>query len=80
MLGRLAAERDPRERPLWFVEDRRPTLELVRRTPGLEAVRCFLVSWGYLGPGDGGGAGPPGDPLAGAGRLRGPPGALALNR
>lgn len=38
--------------PLWFVEDRRPTLETVRRTPGLEAVRCFLVSWGYLGPGD----------------------------
>jgi len=38
--------------PLWFVEDRRPTLETVRRTPGLEAVRCFLVSWGYLGAGD----------------------------
>ena len=40
------------ERALWFVEDRRPTLETVRRTTGLEAVRCFLVSWGYLGPGD----------------------------
>jgi hypothetical protein len=39
--------------PLWFIEDRRPTLELVRATPGLEAVRCFLVSWGYLAPGDG---------------------------
>jgi len=39
-------------RPLWFIEDRRPTLELVRATPGLEAVRCFLVSWGYLAPGD----------------------------
>lgn len=39
-------------RPLWFVEDRRPTLEAVRFTPGLESVRCFLVSWGYLGPGD----------------------------
>ncbi|MFZ0406810.1 MAG: HAD family hydrolase [Cyanobium sp.] len=38
--------------PLWFIEDRRPTLELVRATPGLEAVRCFLVSWGYLAPGD----------------------------
>ena len=38
--------------PLWFVEDRRPTLETVRRTAGLEAVRCFLVSWGYLGPAD----------------------------
>ncbi len=39
-------------RPLWFVEDRLPTLEAVRATPGLESVRCFLVSWGYLGPGD----------------------------
>ena len=48
VLGRL---REP-SRSLWFVEDRRPTLELVRATPGLEAVRCFLVSWGYLGPGD----------------------------
>jgi hypothetical protein len=24
----------------------------VRATPGLEAVRCFLVSWGYLAPAD----------------------------
>ena len=47
----LARLREP-GRTLWFVEDRRPTLELVRATPGLEAVRCFLVSWGYLGPGD----------------------------
>jgi len=38
--------------PLWFIEDRRPTLETVRRTSGLDAVRCFLVSWGYLGPRD----------------------------
>nr|WP_254216939.1 HAD family hydrolase [Synechococcus sp. CCY 9618] len=58
VLGRLAAERDPARRPLWFIEDRRPTLELVRSTPGLEAVRCYLVSWGYLGPGDGEGLGP----------------------
>jgi len=40
------------ERPLWFVEDRRPTLERVRATPGLEPVRCFLALWGYLAPGD----------------------------
>lgn len=39
-------------RPIWFVEDRRPTLESVRATAGLEAVRCFLVAWGYLAPGD----------------------------
>jgi phosphoglycolate phosphatase-like HAD superfamily hydrolase len=58
VLAHLVAERDPRDRPLWFVEDRRPTLELVRRTPGLEAVRCYLASWGYLGPGDGEGLAP----------------------
>jgi phosphoglycolate phosphatase-like HAD superfamily hydrolase len=58
VLARLVAGHDSRERPLWFVEDRRPTLELVRRTPGLEAVRCCLVSWGYLGPGDGEGLEP----------------------
>ena len=40
------------QRPLWFIEDRRPTLETVRETTGLERVRCFLVSWGYLAPGD----------------------------
>jgi phosphoglycolate phosphatase-like HAD superfamily hydrolase len=45
-------------RPLWFVEDRRPTLERVRATPGLEAVRCFLALWGYLAPGDGEGLEP----------------------
>jgi phosphoglycolate phosphatase-like HAD superfamily hydrolase len=39
-------------RPLWFLEDRRPTLELVRRSAGLEAVRCYLVAWGYLAPDD----------------------------
>ena len=39
-------------RPLWFVEDRRPTLELVRQMPDLAAVRCLLASWGYLAPGD----------------------------
>ncbi len=44
---------DSAPRPLWFVEDRRPTLELVRRTPGLEPVRCLLAAWGYLAPGDG---------------------------
>ena len=44
-------------RPLWFIEDRRPTLMAVRGTAGLEAVRCFLVSWGYLAPGDAQGLG-----------------------
>lgn len=39
-------------RPLWFVEDRRPTLELVRQSAGLGTVRCLLASWGYLAPGD----------------------------
>lgn len=49
VLGRLLAE----GRPLWFVEDRRPTLEQVRRQPRLDPVRCYLVSWGYLAPADG---------------------------
>ena len=49
VLLQLRAERGL---PLWFVEDRRPTLERVRATPGLEEVRCFLVAWGYLAPGD----------------------------
>jgi phosphoglycolate phosphatase-like HAD superfamily hydrolase len=40
------------ERELWFIEDRRPTLEAVRNTTGLKAVRCYLVRWGYLGPQD----------------------------
>ncbi|WP_255475908.1 HAD family hydrolase [Synechococcus sp. BIOS-E4-1] len=35
-----------------FVEDRRPTLETVRATPGLESLPCWLVSWGYLRPTD----------------------------
>lgn len=48
VLERLLAE----GRPLWFLEDRRPTLEQVRARPQLAAVRCFLVSWGYLAPGD----------------------------
>ena len=37
-------------RPIWFVEDRRPTLEAVRARQELDPVRCFLVSWGYLEP------------------------------
>ncbi|MEB3321854.1 MAG: HAD family hydrolase, partial [Synechococcaceae cyanobacterium] len=55
VLGRLQGGGAPpvaAGRPLWFVEDRRPTLERVRATPGLETVRCFLASWGYLAPGD----------------------------
>jgi phosphoglycolate phosphatase-like HAD superfamily hydrolase len=55
VLQQLVAERSPQGRELWFVEDRRPTLEQVRGTAGLEAVRCYLVSWGYLAPGDGAG-------------------------
>ncbi len=41
------------ERPIWFVEDRRPTLEAVRARQDLDPVRCYLVSWGYLAPGAG---------------------------
>ena len=35
-----------------FVEDRKATLETVRRTAGLERLPCFLASWGYLKPED----------------------------
>jgi phosphoglycolate phosphatase-like HAD superfamily hydrolase len=49
VLRRLLAE----GRPLWFVEDRRPTLERVCRDRTLDPVRCYLVSWGYLAPRDG---------------------------
>ena len=48
VLLRLQAERPLRA----FVEDRRATLETVRATPGLEALSCLLVSWGYLRPDD----------------------------
>ena len=48
VLRRLAAD----WRLAGFVEDRRPTLETVRTTPGLETLPCWLVSWGYLKPTD----------------------------
>ena len=35
-----------------FIEDRRATLEAVHRTPGLDDLPCYLVSWGYLKPQD----------------------------
>jgi hypothetical protein len=50
VLARLLQEQ---ARPLWFLEDRRPTLEQVCARPDLVDVRCFLASWGYLGPQDG---------------------------
>ncbi|MFM7238507.1 MAG: HAD family hydrolase [Cyanobium sp.] len=50
VLTRLLREQ---HRPIWFLEDRRPTLEAVCRQPGLADVRCYLASWGYLLPCDG---------------------------
>ena len=35
-----------------FVEDRRATLEVVLKTPGLEGLKCLLAAWGYLRPAD----------------------------
>lgn len=35
-----------------FVEDRRATLEVVLKTPGLEGLPCLLADWGYLRPSD----------------------------
>jgi len=48
VLRRLTAD----WRLVGFVEDRRPTLETVQATPGLETLPCWLVSWGYLKPTD----------------------------
>ena len=50
VLARLLRDQ---HRPIWFLEDRRPTLEQVCAQPELAAVRCFLASWGYLLPRDG---------------------------
>ncbi len=50
VLARLLLEQP---RPIWFLEDRRPTLEQVCSRAELAAVRCFLASWGYLLPRDG---------------------------
>jgi hypothetical protein len=52
LVAEAAGQRETLAESLWFLEDRRPTLELVRATPGLERVRCYLVAWGYLAPGD----------------------------
>ena len=48
----LAALIQQQSCPIWFLEDRCPTLEQVCSRLDLAPVRCFLVSWGYLGPGD----------------------------
>jgi phosphoglycolate phosphatase-like HAD superfamily hydrolase len=50
VLARLLRDQ---QRPIWFIEDRRLTLEQVRRQSGLADVRCFLASWGYLLSSDG---------------------------
>jgi phosphoglycolate phosphatase-like HAD superfamily hydrolase len=49
VLERLLASQP---QPLWFIEDRRATLEAVEAVAALAPVRCFLALWGYLGPGD----------------------------
>jgi len=49
VLARLLQDQS---RPIWFLEDRRPTLEQVCAQAGLAEVRCFLASWGYLLPQD----------------------------
>ena len=35
-----------------FIEDRRATLETVKKTPGLDSLPCYLATWGYLKPND----------------------------
>ena len=41
-----------RRQPIWFVEDRLPTLEQVAADPRLRGVGCYLAAWGYLRHGD----------------------------
>jgi phosphoglycolate phosphatase-like HAD superfamily hydrolase len=72
VLLRLTATGGAPDRPLWFIEDRRPTLEQVRATPGLEGVRCYLAAWGYLAPGDAEGLGAAGIRWLEADRFRAP--------
>jgi phosphoglycolate phosphatase-like HAD superfamily hydrolase len=52
VLQRLLEEPQTEGRPLWFIEDRRVTLEAVRAMAELSSVRCWLAAWGYLAPGD----------------------------
>ena len=44
VLRRLLEQRQP----VWFVEDRLPTLEQVTADPQLGGVGCYLAAWGYL--------------------------------
>lgn len=44
VLLRLLEQRQP----VWFVEDRLPTLEQVAADPQLAGVGCYLAAWGYL--------------------------------
>jgi len=37
-----------RRQPVWFVEDRLPTLETVMADPHLGGIGCYLAAWGYL--------------------------------
>jgi len=47
------------QQPVWFVEDRLPTLETVIGEPQLGNVGCYLAAWGYLRPNDQEQLGPP---------------------
>ena len=44
VLRRLLGQRQP----VWFVEDRLPTLEQVTADHQLAGVACYLAAWGYL--------------------------------
>ena len=44
VLRRLLEQRQP----VWFVEDRLPTLETVMADPHLRGIGCYLAAWGYL--------------------------------
>ena len=48
VLRRLLEQRQP----IWFVEDRLPTLEKVMVDHQLRGIACYLAAWGYLRPAD----------------------------
>ena len=35
-----------------FIEDRRTTLETIKKNPTLKSIPCYLATWGYLKPQD----------------------------
>jgi phosphoglycolate phosphatase-like HAD superfamily hydrolase len=46
-LDQIIAKHQIKPANLWFVEDRLPALELVKKQPDLQELGLFLAAWGY---------------------------------